>query len=283
MISLGTNISALRAIKQLNSISDRLSRVYERLSSGKRINRASDDPAGNAIAEELRSQQRLATMAIRNAQDGLSAIAVADAAFDSVSQILTRMSELAAQAANGAYSTRQRSALSAEFEALGSEVERIVATTRFNGINLVNGTGGISIQVGFDGGELSQLGVSGLDISLWSLGLGKGGSLSYSINGGSILEGQAASRSALDALHGAIESLSLQRSRLGASESRLGYAINNLTTQRENFAAAESRIVDADIAAEVAEMVRLSILQQVATAVLAQALRQPEIALILLR
>ena len=283
-ITLGSNIASLQSQRRLATATDALSRTYEKLSSGQRINRASDDAAGLAIADSLRANQRVATVAIRNANDGISTIAIADSALSEIGNVLSRLAELAEQSANGVFSTTQRSALSNEFVALASEVERIATTTAFNGVRLLSGGSSVTLQVGFDSGSTSQIAFTGVQGTLQSLGLAAAGSsaLTYSINGASIEAGQSASRAALDAVNAAISSLASTRGTLGAVESRLNVAINSLTVARENFAAAESRIRDVDVASEAAELTRLGILQQAGAAVLAQANQQPGLALSLI-
>ena len=283
-ITIGNNIASLQAQRRLADATGRLSETFERLSSGQRINKASDDAAGLAIADSLRADQRIASVAIRNANDGISVVAIADGALAQISGVLTRLAELAEQSANGVFSTQQRSALQNEFTALSSEVERIATTTTFNGVNLLSGGAAITLQVGFNSGSTSRIQITNVQGTLQSLGLATTGSsaLTYSISGASIEAGQSASRAALDAVNGAIGSLSQTRGNLGAVESRLRVAINNLSVARENFAAAESRIRDVDVASEAAELTRLSILQQAGAAVLAQANQQPALALSLL-
>ena len=283
-ITLGSNIVSLQAQRRLSNASDGLSKTFERLSSGQRINRASDDAAGLAIADSLKADQRVATVAIRNANDGISTIAIADSALGEIGNVLARLAELSEQSANGVFSTQQRSALSNEFTALGSEIERIATTASFNGVRLLSGNQTLTLQVGFNSASTSQISFTGVQGTLQALGLaGPGNSaLSYSINGTTIENGQSASRLALDAIQGAIGSLASTRGTLGAVESRLIVTINNLTVARENFASAESRIRDVDVAAEAAELTRLGILQQAGAAVLAQANQQPALALSLL-
>ena len=283
-ITIGSNIASLQAQRRLAVASDALGKTFEKLSSGQRINRASDDAAGLAIADSLRAQQRIATVAIRNANDGISTIGIADSALGQIGDVLSRLAELAEQSANGVFSTTQRSALSNEFVALASEIERIANTTSFNGVRLLSGGGQLSLQVGFDSGSTSQISFTGVQGTLASLGLANASksALSYSINDASIDLAQSASRLALDAVNAAISSLASTRGVLGSVESRLNVAIQNLTVSRENFAAAESRIRDVDVAAEAAELTRLSILQQAGAAVLAQANQQPALALSLL-
>jgi flagellin len=283
-ITLGSNIASLQAQRRLSQATESLSKTYEKLASGQRINRASDDAAGLAIADSLRATQRVATVAIRNANDGISSIGIADAALAEIGNVLTRLAELSEQSANGVFSVAQRSALSTEFVALGSEIERIAATTEFNGVKLLSGGSTLTLQVGFNSGSLSQITLNGVQGTLQALGLAATGTsaLAFSINGNTIADGQSASRNALDVVNAAITSLATTRGQLGAVESRLQVAINNLTVARENFAAAESRIRDVDVAAEAAELTRLNILQQAGAAVLAQANQQPALALSLL-
>jgi flagellin len=280
-ISLGTNIESLQAQRRLSSTSNNLSRVYERLSSGQRINRAADDAAGLSIAEVLRLDQRIASVAVRNANDGVSFIAIADGALSELGQVLNRMAELSEQSANGVFSSQQRSALANEFSSLGSEVDRISQTTVFNDIPLLSSLQDVVLQVGFDSKPTSQVTIRNVNATLSSLGLALGGSnaLSYSIIDNSIPGSQSASRLALDAIRGAVQSLSFRRGELGGSESRLRTAITNLSVARENFAAAESQIRDADVASEAAELTRLGILQQAGAAILGQANQQPSLAL----
>ena len=283
-VTLGSNIASFRAQRSLNLTTQRLSDVYQKLSSGQRINKASDDAAGLAIADSLRAQQRVATVAIRNSNDGVSAIAIADSALAEIGNTLSRLAELSEQSANGVFSTTQRSALSNEFVALSSEIERISFTTEFNGVKLISGAATLTLQVGFNSASTSQISFSGVSGSLQSLGLAAAGSseLIYSLNGGSIELGQSASRAALDAINTAIASLAQTRGTLGAAESRLNVAITNLSVARENFASAESQIRDTDVAQQAAELTRLGILQQAGAAVLAQANQQPALSLSLL-
>jgi len=283
-LSISSNIASLGAQRRFGITSQKLQQTFERLSSGLRINRPSDDAAGLAIADSLRADSRVAAVAIRNANDGISLTAIADSALQEIGSILTRMAELAEQSANGVYTEVQRSALSQEFVSLGSEIQRIAQTTSFNGINLLSNTGTITLQVGFDSTQNSQISISGVEGTLESLGLAGAGSsvLSFSLVAGSSEASQAASLAALDAINSAIENLSSSRGVLGAAESRLNIAINHLSQTRENLVAAESRIRDADIAQEAAEMVRLQVLQQAGAAVLAQANQQPTLVLKLL-
>lgn len=284
-LNIRTNVPAVTAQRNLALTERGLQTAYERLSSGLRINRASDDAAGLAIAENLKADARIAAVGIRNASDGVSIIAITDSAIGQITNILSRLAELATQSANGVYSNGQRSALQLEFTALMSEVERIAVTTEFNGLGLLSGGNNVTFHVGFDGSSLSRITYSGVQATLASMGLAPEGSSihTYSILAGSVDEAQSAARLAIDAINVAITSLTRNRGTLGAAESRLETSIQGLRVARENFLAAESRIRDADVAAEAAELTRLSILQQAGTAILAQANQQPQLALQLLR
>ena len=284
-ITLGSNIASLQAQRRLGNATQALGSSYEKLSSGQRINKASDDAAGLAIADSLRANQRVASVAIRNANDGISTIAIADSALGEIGNVLSRLAELSQQSANGVFSVVQRSALSNEFVALSSEIERIAVTTEFNGVKLLSGNAAVVLQVGFNSTSTSQISYTGVQGTLAALGLAAANSsgVSFSLNGATLSDGQSASRLALDAVNTAIQSLASTRGTLGAAQSRLEVAINNLGVARENFASAESRIRDVDVAAEAAELTRLGILQQAGASILAQANQQPGLALSLLR
>ena len=284
-ITINTNIAALNAQRRLGQTTQQLQKTYERLSSGLRIVRAADDAAGLSIADTLRADQRVADVALRNANDGISLISIADGALSETGNVLARMAELSEQSANGTLSTAQRSALDNEFKALGSEIERIAVTTTFNGLPLLSGTAAISLQIGFNSASTAQISFNGVQGTLQALGLAQNGSsaLIYSLNASSTAGGQNAAQTALDAVKAAIGSLTTQRGTLGATESRLNVTINSLQVARENFASAESQIRDVDVASEAATLTRLNILQQAGAAVLAQANQQPSLALSLLK
>lgn len=283
-ISIGSNLVALQAQRRLDITGSKLSNSFNRLSSGYRINRGSDDSAGLAIAESLKADARIAQQSIRNTNDGISTIAIADGALGEVASILSRLAELASQAANGTLSNTQRSVIANEFVALGSEIQRISDVTEFNGIKLLSGNSAITIQVGPGTRIGSQIGYNNQVVTLAGIGLGNvGGALTYSINGTTSTDAATAARLALDAVYSAIYSVGASRGVLGGVESRLSTAIINLGVARENQLAAESRIRDVDIAEESAVLTRLNILQQAGTAVLAQGNQLPALALQLLR
>lgn len=284
-ISLGINVQSLNAQRNLTNTSGSLTSVYQQLSSGMRINKASDDAAGLSIADGLKRDQRIAVQAIRNANDGISTIAIADGALGEMNNILYRMAELSEQSANGVYNNEQRSALATEFNALGSEIARISFNTEFNQVKLLSASTNIVLQVGFKGDSNSQIALANVTTTLSTIGLtttGSGSGMGFSVMGATILDSQSAARLALDAVRGAISSISAFRGSIGAGESRLRSAINSMAISRENYAAAESQIRDADIASVAAELTRLNILQQAGASILGQANQAPQLALSLI-
>jgi flagellin len=283
-ITINSNVSSLNAQRNLGKATNALTESYSKLSSGLRINKASDDAAGLAVADVLRADQRIAGMAIRNANDGISTINIADGAMNEISNLLVRMGELAEQSANGIYSTDQRSALSKEFEALGAEINRIADVTKFNGISLLQSAHGsddpftINLQVGLESADSSKLTINGVAVNTTGLSLS-----GIVLTTGSSLSTEALSKTALSKVTSAIATIAKTRGDFGAVQSRLNTTVSNLEVTKQNFAAAESQIRDVDVASEAAEMTRLSILQQAGASVLAQANQQPSLALSLLR
>lgn len=273
-IRITTNVAAMTAQRHLANATARVSRSMERLSSGLRINRAADDPAGLAMSEGFRARIRALEVASRNAADGISLLQVADGALESISDMLVRMNELTEQAMNGTVSDQQRGFLDREFQALVEEIDRIAATTAFNGINLLDGSGGnLQVEVG-SGGAGSQIGL-GLGSAFTAAALGLAGLT---------LAGSPESWATrpLDALRVATRSVSAGRAEFGASQNRLESVIRLTLNQQENLAAADSRIRDVDYAAEASELASAQVLQQMALAMLVQAQRQPALALQLL-
>ena len=264
---VNTNLAALNAQRHLERSSHSLRSSMERLSSGLRLNDAYDDAAGLAIADKLGRDVRVTNQAIRNANDGLSALAIGEKALGEVNAILTRLSDLASESATGLVSDTQRSSIQNEFSALLSEIDRISLATTFNGVNILSAGTTVPIQVGLDGSTNSQIAFNTGGIGLSTLAASS----------------QASAQSALGILTSAIASVATTRGTLGAYESRLITTISSLRVSAEQFAAAESRIRDADAAAETANLTRASILQQTGVAVLAQANQQPAVALGLLR
>jgi flagellin len=271
-LNIATNTASLTAQRHLADSTSILNRSIERLSSGLRINTAADDAAGLAIADRLRADVRIATQAIRNANDGISAVSIGEKALGKGGEILARLAELASQSSTGTVSDSQRSAIQEEFTALVSEIDRISNTTTFNGVNLLSAGTSVALQIGLDGTATSRLSFNTIDGSSSGIGLS---SISVST--------AESAQSALGQINAAIATVASRRGSLGSIQSRLNTAIANLQVARENFSAAESRIRDADVAEETANLTRTSILQQAGVSVLAQANQQPSLALSLLR
>lgn len=266
------NIAALNTYRQLSSANNAQQNSMEKLSSGLRINRAGDDAAGLAISEKMRGQIRGLDMAAKNAQDGISLIQTAEGALNETHAILQRMRELAVQGANDTNVKEDRDAIQEELNQLMSEIDRIANTTEFNTQNLLNGSFSGTFQIGANDGQNINISISNMST--------KG--LSLSANLVSVSSHVAAS-AAISQVDAAIELVSKQRSKLGATQNRLDHTINNLGTASENLTAAESRIRDVDMAKEMMEQTKNSILSQASQAMLAQANQMPQGVLQLLR
>jgi len=243
-----------------------------RLSSGLRINQASDDAAGLAISEKLRATVRGLAQAQRNANDGISMLQTAEGALNEVSDMLIRMRELSVESANGTLGSQERSALNDEFTQLRQEINRIADVTEFAGTKLLNGTQstGVTFQVG--------TGTTANDKITISLLAAHASNLSTHLSSITIT---SASRAALamSYIDNAISTLSRRRGTIGAKQNRLYTTINNLSSSYENLSAANSRIRDANVASESAAYAQSQILMQAGTAILAQANQQPAMAL----
>jgi flagellin len=270
-ISAFDNLLALRLTSQMRVTSKRLGLAFERASSGSRINRATDDPAGLAIAEKLRNDSRLMSVALRNANDALSVTNITDDALGEISNILSRMSELALQGANSTYSNSQRSAIQSEFSALGSEINRISSSVNFNGNNLLSASSELVAQVGITGDESSRMVLPGVLATLDSLALGSGAALTYSLTGTTTNYAVSASETAYTAIQAALGDIIERRGTVGATAARLKSAVTNLSVNRETTIAAESAIRSSDLAADMAEIVTLKILRESQLSLFAQA------------
>lgn len=274
-IRIGTNVAAMTAMRHLANATARVNRSIERLSSGLRINRSADDPAGFAMSERLRAKIRALEVGIRNAGDGISMAQIGEGALGATSDLILRLRELAEQATTGTVTNEQRGYLNQEFGALVEEIDRIAQSTEFNGRNLLDGSGGSAgIQVGTGSGPGSQIGIDvGTSYSAAGLGLDQ-----------VTLSGNPASWAVqpLEAIEDALRMVSAGRAGFGATVNRLESSIRMMDIQKENLAAADSRIRDVDYAAEVSELTSAQILQQMAVAMVTQASRQPALALRLL-
>ena len=253
------NLSAMNTSRQLNGVTSSLSKSTEKLSSGYRINRAADDAAGLSISEKMRSQIRGLNKASDNAQDGVSAIQVAEGALNETHSILQRMNELATQAANDTNTTIDRNAIQSEMDALSSEIDRIRSTTQFNTQNLLDGSfSGKNLQIGALSGQNIAISISNMDSS------------SIGVSGLSVSSFDSAG-SAMTKIQSAIDLVSTQRSALGALQNRLEHTISNLDNVSENTSSAESRIRDTDMADEMVNYSKNNILAQAGQSMLAQA------------
>jgi len=282
-VRIFNNIPSLNAQRLLGINNDRLAISVERISSGLRINRAADDTAGLAISNALRSDIRVLRQAIRNANDGISLINVTEGALNEQSSILLRLRELSSQASTGTVGSTERATIQLEFTALRNEIDRIAATTEFNGQKLVDGslastvssTSQILIQVGLDSGADSRINLNEqinlTAVTSSSLGID---ALTVTSAAGALL--------ALDFINTSIATVTQSRGKVGAMQNRLVRTVSNLATSTENLQAAESAIRDADIAEEVALLTRNQILVQAATAMVGQANLIPQSVLQLL-
>ncbi|MDP7038428.1 MAG: flagellin [Myxococcota bacterium] len=272
--SVLTNVASLGAQSNLAKTSQRLGANIQRLSSGKRINRSGDDAAGLAISSKMSAHIRGLSQARRNAQDAVSLIQTAEGSLSEINGLLTRMRELAVQAANGGtLVSSDRSALNLEFEQLESEINRIVNVTKYNGSTLLNGamSTGVDFQVGILNSTNDRI----------TLSIATANSVSLAIDSNTVSTATNA-RLAITALDGAIASIAQKRNTLGATQNRLEVTMSNLSTIHENLSAAHSRIADVDVAAETAEMSQNQILMQAGVSVLGQANQMPSMVLSLL-
>ena len=283
-IRIFNNQASINAQRLLGKNSERLAESVERISSGIRINRAADDAAGLAVSEALRSDIRAMRQAIRNGNDGISMINVTEGALNEQASILIRLRELASQSSTGTVGSTERQTIQLEFDALRLEIDRIAATTEFNGQNLVDGSlassvssgNQIFIQVGIDSTANSQINLN------TSINLAAVTSSSLSIDTLSVTS-SAGALSALDSINTSISTVTQGRGKVGAVQNRLARTIANLSITVENLVAAESQMRDADIAHEVALLTRNQILVQASTAMVGQANLIPQSVLQLLQ
>ncbi|RNF52351.1 flagellin [Marinomonas hwangdonensis] len=289
---VNTNTSSLNAQRQMMNSSNALDTSFERLSSGKRINSASDDAAGLMISNRLTSQVNGLNQSVRNANDGISLAQTAEGALDETTSMLQRMRTLSIQSANGSNSDKDRVALQQEISQLSTEINRIAETTTFGGENLLDGTYNGIYQVGADSNQT-------ISFSMSSGGVNN--SIDYGANGGFTMSGLSAgastaqvslttasistvanAQSMINVVDTMIAAVDSKRAELGAVQNRFGSTINNLSNIAENVSAARSRVRDADFAEETAQLTSSQILQQASSSILAQANQRPQTALSLL-
>jgi flagellin len=279
MSVINTNVNSLVAQNAVTVNARSLSNAMEQLSTGKRINGAKDDAAGLSITQNMTAQIRGLNMAVRNANDGISLLQTADGAMIEQSNMMQRMRELAVQAASDTVTTSQKSYLDDEFQALKAEINRIGAQTKWNDRDLLSGavvrTGELAGVHSFQvGSEVTAITVN--------IGNASTGGL-YSDIHSSVIDSAADAEDAIDDLDTAIAAVNTQRSTIGAGINQLTYAADNLANISMNTAASRSRIEDTDYAAASTELARTQIIQQAATAMLAQANQAPQSVLALLK
>jgi flagellin len=248
------NLNAMNAHRNLVGNNIQGGKSSEKLSSGYRINRAADDAAGLSISEKMRAQIKSLDQSQRNAQDGVSLVQTAEGAMGEVSDMLTRMKELATQGSSGTYNASDLKSMDAEYSSLKTAISSIATNTKFNGITLLDNANAVTIQTGDT--AASTVVISLTNISGLTLGN---------------LTTQATSSTELSAVDAAIGAVNTARSSLGASQNQLEHTFNNLAATSENVSAAESRIRDTDMAKEMMTYTKFSILQQASTSMLAQA------------
>ena len=275
---INTNVKALMASNALNKNGRVQQNVMESLSTGKSINRASDNAAGLSIRETMTAQINGLGAAIKNANDGVSQLQTADGALNEVSSMFQRMRELAVLSVNDTYSSTQKTAMSTEFNQLSAEITRISEQTQWNGMLVLAGNGAVSatatstytFQVGANTAQTVAV-----TIPVMSIG-------QFSVTGGTIATAVGAT-SAIADLDGSISELNGYRSTIGATINRLEHAIDNLTNVQQNASDSRSKVEDTDYASATSELARTQIIAQAATAILAQANQQPQSVLSLLK
>ena len=268
------NSASITAQRNLGISTSQLQGSVARLSSGLRITKASDDAAGLGVSETLRAQIRSINQAVRNSNDGISLLQIADGGAENIGNQLSRLRELATQSASGILGSNERSFLDQEFVALRSEIDRISAVTEFNGVKLLSGTDNdsLSLQIGFRSSANDTLTLSLNDLTTADLTLS-------TVN----VSTSANALSALSNIDSAISAVASARANVGSLQNRIDAAVLNLGVAHENITAAESRIRDADIAFGTSLFVRNQILVAAGTSILAQANTLPQQALTLLQ
>ena len=306
---INTNTASINAQRSLASSQSELQLAMERLSSGKRINSASDDAAGFAIAERMTAQIRGLNMAAKNAQDGLAMLATAENATNDVTDMLQRIRELAVQGANDTNSAKDREYLQDEVDALLTEINRVSTQTRYNNLILLDGQRKGTIQVGTEASQTVAFDIKTIDTDYLGLtgGVTTGEPGSETTTDGAVTNGTgenagtinnlgdassvtkidlssaANAAEALEKITIAIEKVATDRAGYGALQNRLEYTVSNLMNVSEYTQAARSRIQDADFAVESARLAKAQVLQQSGTAMLAQANASSQLALQLVK
>jgi len=261
IMSVRTNIASMAAAGQLGRTNRGLTSSLSKISSGMRINSASEDAAGLGVATNLESQVISTRQAMRNTNDGISIIQTAESAANEVTDILQRMRELAVQSSSETLADTERSFITDEFNQLRSEVARIASVTEFNGLQLTDGTtSALSVQVGIQNASSSRIDIQLGDLTSSGLGID-------SLD----LSSVSAARASIDSLDTALNSVNSFRSQFGAVQNRLDSALNNSQINVEALSGASSQIMDTDFATETSNLTKLQIMQQAGVASLAQA------------
>ena len=269
-LSVNTNIASLTAQRSLSNSQSTLENAFERLSTGKRINSAVDDAAGLAISQTLTSKVNGLNQAVRNANDGISVVQIAEGALDEVTTILQRMRDIAVQAANDSLSSTERGYLDTEQSNLVSALDDVVGAAKFGSTALLGGFNSKVFQVGADNGDTMSITIDTVSSTVLNVTAGQ-------------IDLSNSAAAAITSLDTALGSVAGFRASLGAVQSQLESTVRNLANVAENTAAARSRILDTDYAAETANLTKAQILQQASTAILAQANAQPQTVLSLLQ
>ena len=269
-VVINTNISSISAARTLSNNQDDLRIAMERLSSGKRINSASDDAAANAVAAKMRGDIRSLDQAVRNTNDAISMVNTFDGATSEIEQMLVRMRELAVQASTTSYETSDLAYANTEFTALKSEIDRISSNTKFNQLALSNQS--FTLQIGPTTAD--TLVVSNASVSVSGLGMSQTTTAIGTL---------ASATAAISTIDTALDSLATARAASGATINRLNYTVSNLMNVSQRLKEALSGVADADYAAESAALARGTVLAQAGTAMLAQANQSPQYVLTLLR
>ncbi|RUR40108.1 flagellin [Vreelandella populi] len=282
MSVINTNITSMIGQNNLRSSQSMLAQAQERLSSGLRINSASDDAAGQAIANKMTAQIKGMDQASRNASDGISLVQTMEGGLDQINDNLQRIRELAVQGANDTNTADDRAAITTEINERIAEIDRVAGSNNFNGTNLLasGASTALNIQVGANTSDNDVITVNTINASTSGLGI-SGSAAALSANSGADAT-HANFRTLIDDVDAAVKTLDENRATLGATLNRFDSVIDNLATTTTNLSEARSRIEDADYAVEVSNMTRANILQQAGTSMLAQANQTPQSVLSLL-
>jgi flagellin len=280
MAVINTNVASLNSQAALQINQRGLAKAMQELSTGKRINSAADDAAGLAISDKLTAQVRGLNQAVRNANDAISMLQTAEGATNEITNMLQRMRELAVQSANDTNGSAERSALQTEYSALRTEINRISATTKFGTTNVLDGTAGTSGKLYFQVGATNETD-NQVDFTFSDFSTTTGG-VTSAVDSDDLTT-LAGAQAAIDNVDTALTAVDTQRASMGALINRFQYTVDNLTNISVHAAESRSRIVDADYSTASANLSKHQIVQQAATAMLAQANQQPQSVLTLLK